>query len=97
MKNARLPILQQLDDAPSDPAFSGLLLRLPDTVLLKYQDAITGMCRRRQFDAGERFVQFRLTAMRAVRDTRGQLAPGLAAGLTQFQDAMAAFAEGGEA
>ncbi len=97
MTDTMLPILRQLREARDDRAFAHLLLKMPDTILLKYQDVIVAMSRRRQFDAGVRFIEFRLTAMRAVRDGRGQLAAGLAAGLNQFQDAMAAFAEGGEA
>lgn len=94
MTDSMLPILRQMHDADGDRALARLLLAVPDAILLTHQEVVTAICRRRRFEAGERFVLFRITAMRATRDDRGRIADGLADVLARFCDAMAAFAEG---
>lgn len=94
MSDTMLPILRQMHEAEGERALARLLLCVPDAVLLTYQDAVIGICRRRRFERGEAFVQFRLSALRAVRGADGARRPELAAGLARFRRAMAAFAAG---
>ncbi|EKF17083.1 hypothetical protein [Nitratireductor pacificus] len=97
MTDTMLPILRQMHEADGDRALARLLLAVPDAILHKYQGVVLAICQKRRFEAGIAFVEFRLTAMRAVRGADGRLAPGLAGGLCRFQNAMAEFAAGGGA
>ena len=90
MSDSMLPILRQLLDADGDAVRAGVLLRLPDTILLKYRPAIEKACQRARFDAGLAFLDVRLAALRAVRGADGRLPPDYAADLERMLDAFAA-------
>lgn len=91
--DSMLPILRELIDADGDAARAGVLLRLPDTILLKYRTAIEKACLRAHFDAGLAFLDVRLAALRAVRGADGRLPPDFSADLERMLDAFAATAD----
>lgn len=97
MTDSMLPILRMMHDADGDRALARLLLACTDAVLITYQGVVLAICKKRRFDAGVAFVEFRLSAMRAVRDERGRIAEPLDAGLRRFCDRLADFAAGGGA
>lgn len=90
--NDRLPIIEQLHGADSDRARAAILLRCPDSVLLKYEAVFLDACRR--FPAGEYFVLQRVNATRAVRSEVGGLPGGLALELDTLRAELAAYAAG---
>lgn len=85
----RLPIIDQLHNAADDRARADILLRCPDSVLLKYGDVFLAACR--HFEAGAIFVQHRRLLMHAVRDGNGCLPERIAAELDGLRAAMARF------
>ncbi|TIV00204.1 MAG: hypothetical protein E5W09_06300 [Mesorhizobium sp.] len=94
MSDSMLPILRQLHDADGDRARADTLLRMPDSVILKYHDVIDGACRRAGFDAGSKFLAVRVSLALAVRDGAGNPPHDLAKMGEQFRIGMAEFAAG---
>lgn len=89
-----LPILRELIDADGDAARAGVLLSLPDTILLKYLPPIEAALKRARFDAGLAFIDVRLSALRAVRGADGRLPAEHRVDLDRWLDAFAAVAAG---
>lgn len=94
MNDSMLPILRQLHDADGDRARADVLLRMPDSILLKFHGVILDACRRAGFAAGEQFVDLRASLMLAVRDDHGLPPPGLADAADAFRRGLAEFAAG---
>jgi len=92
MSDSMLPILRQLHDADGDRARADTLLRMPDSVMLKYHDVIDAACRRAGFETGSKFLAVRVSLLLAVRGGDGQPRADLAALADQFRIAMAEFA-----
>lgn len=90
--NDKLPIIDQLHNAIDDRGRAAVLLRCPDSVLLKYENVFLAACR--QFQAGEHFVLQRTIAMRAVRSEVGGLPGALALELETLRAELAAYAAG---
>lgn len=88
----RIAMLQQMLDADSDRARADVLLRCPDSVLMKYAAEFTAACRRASFEAGEMFATTRISALLAVRDTAGLLPAALAKDLEDMRGALAVYA-----
>lgn len=86
-----LPILRQLHDADGDRMRADVLLRMPDSVLLKYQGVILESCSRARFQAGENFVALRVSLMLAVRDGQGMPPPDLSAKAEAYRAGLAEF------
>ncbi len=95
MTDTMLPILRQMHDAEDNRTLALLLLAAPDMILSKYQGVIREICRKRQFEPGEAYLELRLNAMRSVRDGRGRLKPAVADALAEFGAQLGAFADGG--
>lgn len=95
MTDTMLPILRQMHDAEDSRALALLLLAAPDMIMSKYQGVIRKICRKRQFEPGEAYLELRLNAMRSVRDGQGRLKPAVAAALAEFGAQLGAFADGG--
>ncbi|MCV0352807.1 MAG: hypothetical protein K5863_22250 [Nitratireductor sp.] len=95
MTDTMLPILRQMHDAEDNRALALLLLAAPDMILSKYQGVIHSICRKRQFEPGEAYLELRLNAMRSVRDGQGRLKPAVAHALAEFGAQLGAFADGG--
>lgn len=87
-----LPIIDQMQGATDDRVRADLLLRCPDSVLLKYETAFLQACR--HFPAGAEFVQQRNRAMRSVRSEAGALPTGLALELEIIRAELTAYAAG---
>lgn len=94
MNDSMLPILRQLHDADGDRARADTLLRMPDSVMLKYPMVIDGACRRAGFEAGMNYLSLRIALSISVRDSQGLQPAGLVAKAEQFRAAMAEFAAG---
>jgi hypothetical protein len=75
------PIVDQLRDATSNGERAGLLLQVPDAVVLEYDQQIIGMLIRHQLWSGIGFVKCRIAALLRVRDAHGFLPGDLAAEL----------------
>ena len=88
----KLPIIDQLHNADDDRVRSDILLRCPDSVLLKYENVFLNACR--QFPAGELFVLQRTLAMRQVRSAAGGLPGALALELETLRAELTAYAAG---
>jgi hypothetical protein len=65
--NALLPIIEQLADAPDDPARARWLLACPLSVLMKYQDTIRNRLRCAFFQEGVDYLESELALCRQVR------------------------------
>lgn len=96
MTDSMLPILRQLHDADGDRSRAATLLRMPDSVMLKYHEVIDGACRRAGFEAGWNFVALRVSLCLAVRDAAGLPPADLAASCEAFRAGMAEFATGAD-
>ncbi len=94
MTDSMLPILRQLYDADGDRERADVLLRMPDSVVLKYHDVIAAACRRGAFETGVKFLAVRVSLSLAVRDSTGLPPADLAGMVDQFRIAMAEFAAG---
>jgi len=92
MTDTMLPILRQLHDADGDRARADVLLRMPDSVMLKYHEVIDGACRRAGFEAGWNFAALRVSLSLAVRDRLGLPPAELAATVEHFRTGLAEFA-----
>lgn len=87
MTDHMLPIIRQMIDAPDDRARAGVLLAVPDTVLMKHREQFEAVCRRAGFDLGQHFIDIRRASWHAVRGPDGRHVNPL------FEDARAALAE----
>ncbi|TIV65825.1 MAG: hypothetical protein E5V86_10615 [Mesorhizobium sp.] len=96
MTDTMLPILRQLHDADGDRARAGILLRMPDSVLLKYHVVIDTACRKAGFEAGAQYLSIRVSLTLAVRDGDGLPPVELAVTWEQYRRALVEFAAGGE-
>lgn len=92
MTDSMLPILRQLHDADGDRARADTLLRMPDSVMLKYHQVIDDAFRRAGFEAGSNFLALRVSLALAVRDGAGLPPPDLAASAELFRVGLAEFA-----
>lgn len=94
MTDSMLPILRQLHDADGDRVRAGVLLRMPDSVMLKYHDVIDAACRRAGFEPGSKFLAVRVSLSLAVRSDAGLPPAELAIMAEEFRLGMAEFAAG---
>lgn len=92
MSDTMLPILRALHDADGDRARAATLLRMPDSVMLKYHQVIDTACRRAGFEAGSNYLALRVSLSLAVRDGAGMPPAELAASADQYRRALADFA-----
>ncbi|TPI39297.1 hypothetical protein FJW07_14040 [Mesorhizobium sp. B3-1-9] len=95
MTDTMLPMLRQLYNADGNQARADILLRIPDSVLLKYRGSIVEACRRASFEVGLAFVDMRTSALLAVRDATGQVPPERAAMVERYRRALVGFVNGG--
>jgi hypothetical protein len=95
MTDTMLPILRQLHDADGDRARADTLLRMPDSVALKYHAVIEAACRKGDFETGVKFIAVRVTLLLAVRDGNGLPRADLVEIVERFRIALAEFAAGG--
>lgn len=89
----RLHLIEQLRAATGQPAMAGMLLRLPDALVLEHQIEILRACREQRFSAGAQFVDIRVAALCALRDRVGRLPDREAGTLEQWRAAFAALAQ----
>ena len=94
MSDTMVPILRQLHEADGDRARADTLLRMPDSVMLKYHEVIDAACRRAGFEAGWNFVALRVSLALAVRDASGMPPADLLASAELFRVGLADFATG---
>jgi hypothetical protein len=94
MTDSMLPILRQLHDADGDRERADVLLRMPDSVVLKYHEVILAACRGAGFEAGMAFVELRVSLCLAVRSSDGLAPADLSKVLDHYRDVMAKFATG---
>ena len=92
MTDTMLPMLRQLHDADGDQARADILLRMPDSVMLKYHEVIHAACRRAGFEAGSNYLALRVSLSLAVRDAAGMLPADLMVSEEQYRRALAEFA-----
>jgi hypothetical protein len=85
------PIIAQLHAAETDRDVGQLLLMMPDSIALKFHSAVEGVCRRRQFELGELFIQARVHCLLAVRGPDGVLPGNTAQDMENFRRVMANF------
>ncbi|QKC83253.1 hypothetical protein [Mesorhizobium sp. NZP2077] len=96
MADTMLPILRQLHEADGDRSRADTLLRMPDSVMLKYQMVIEGACRRAGFEAGRNYLALRVSLSLAVRDADGLPPTELSITWEQYRRALVEFAAGGK-
>ncbi|TPN79980.1 hypothetical protein [Mesorhizobium sp. B1-1-2] len=92
MTDSMLPMLRQLYDADGDRERADILLRMPDSVLLKYRGPIVECCRRGCFEVGLAFIDLRISLLLAVRDGQGCAPADLARVAERYRETLAAFA-----
>ncbi|WP_192384755.1 hypothetical protein [Mesorhizobium silamurunense] len=97
MTDTMLPMLRQLYDADGDRARADILLRMPDSVMLKYRGSIVECCRRACFEVGLAFVDLRTSILLAVRDADGRVSEDLTIVAERYRAVMAEFARAGAA
>lgn len=95
MTDTMLPMLRQLYDADGDCARADILLRMPDSVLLKYRGSIIECCRRAYFEVGLAFVDLRTSILLAVRDAKGRAPEDLTIVTDRYREVLAEIAEAG--
>lgn len=91
MIDTMLPILRQLYDAEGDRARADILLRMPDSVMLKYRSSIVECCRRACFEVGLAFIDLRVSVLLAVRDAEGRAPAELSTIAERYRDSLADF------
>ncbi|TIO62959.1 hypothetical protein [Mesorhizobium sp.] len=94
MSDTMLPMLRQLHDADGDRARADMLLRMPDSVMLKYHDVIDAACRKAAFEVGWHYLAIRVSLALAVRDADGLPPADLAIAWERYRRAMVEFAAG---
>ncbi|OBQ72376.1 hypothetical protein [Mesorhizobium loti] len=95
MSDTMLPILRQLHEAGEDDRVrADALLRMPDSVALKYHTVIEAACRRGDFETGVKFMAVRVALLLAVRDGNGLPRSDLVDVVDRFRIALAEFAAG---
>ncbi|RWG76153.1 MAG: hypothetical protein EOQ69_32450 [Mesorhizobium sp.] len=94
MTDTMLPMLRQLYDADGNRARADMLLRMPDSVMLKYRGSIVECCRRASFEVGLAFVDLRVAVLLAVRDANGRAPADLEGVAEKCRDSLAAFVNG---
>lgn len=92
MTDTMLPILRQLHDADGDRARADTLLRMPDSVMLKYHEVIERACRSAGFEAGRNYLALRVSLSLAVRGADGLPPTQLAITEEQYRRALVEFA-----
>ncbi|RWK12516.1 hypothetical protein [Mesorhizobium sp.] len=95
MTDTMLPMLRQLYDADGDRSRADILLRMPDSVMLKYRGSIVECCRRASFEVGLAFVDMRTSILLAVRDENGRVPEDRTAMAERYRIALAEFARAG--
>jgi len=95
MSDSMLPMLRQLHDADGDQARADILLRMPDSVVLKYHAIIEKACRRASFEVGLDFLALRISLLLAVRDAEGRPPLELSGKATEYRRALSHFVSGG--
>lgn len=92
--NQKLPIIEHLHAQRDDRGRADVLLRCPDSVILKYAEVFASACRHASFPAGEAFVTARVATMLATRSEAGALPGGLAMQVEELRAALTAYAAG---
>ena len=94
MSDSMLPLVREMHDAADDRSRADILLRVPDTILLKYAEIFEKCCRKTDFQPGLDFILLRIVAMGAVRTEAGHLPPEQIAHLESYRSALALYACG---
>lgn len=89
-------IVEKLDDATSNRERAGIVLRVPDAIMMTYGAVIASACRKGGFEAGWEFCQIRNSLLHATRDEHGLLPRLPAAELEHWRVALSTFAAGGD-
>lgn len=89
-----LHIIDQLQDATSNRERAGILLRVPDNVLLTYGVQLAAACERAQFAGGATFIIKRCAGLSAVRDAHGLMPWRLAFDIEGWRGTLSEFAAG---
>lgn len=87
-----MPIIEQMHNAVDDRGRAGVLLRCPDSIMLKFENVFLAACR--HFPAGEYFVLQRTNAMRSTRSEVGGLPGAMALEIETLRAELAAYAAG---
>lgn len=91
MTDTMLPLIREMHDAADDRDRAGILLILPDAVLMKHREIFEAACHRARFEAGLQFIAARHAAWHQKRLDDGTLPDGP---LDTMRAALAAFAYG---
>lgn len=94
MTDTMQPLLRELYDADGDRARAGVLLRMPDSLMLKYHDIIDAACRKAGFEVGWHYLAIRVSLALAVRDADGLPPVDLSIAWENYRRAMVEFAGG---
>lgn len=89
-----LHIVQQLQLASTGREIAGLLLRVPDTIVLSHGVQMQAECARHIFAAGVSFLHLRQAALHSVRDAHGLLPTWLGNELELWRHTLSRYAAG---
>lgn len=89
-----LHIVEQVREARTARAIAGLLLRVPDTIVLSHGVQLQAECARKRFAAGAVFLTHRAAVLHAVRDAHGILPPSVALELEAWRETFSRYAAG---
>jgi len=87
-------LVDQLLEARNHHARAGLLLRVPDALLLTKADVMAEACTKADFPLGADYIAVRVSAMSAVRQVNGDMPQGVVQQLDYWRSAFCAIAGG---
>jgi hypothetical protein len=89
-----LHIIDELRAAATGRAIAGLLLRVPDAIVLSHGVQLQAECMRKRFAAGATFLDHRAAALAAVRDAHGLIPMSLGLEVESWRETFSVFAAG---
>lgn len=89
-----MPLARRLLSAGSNRDRAGMLLRVPDAVVLEQADALAEACRQAGFHPGADFITLRGVELHRVRDIHGMLPEAGAAVLEGYRVSLSRFVAG---
>lgn len=92
MADTDLHIVEQIKLAHGRREIAQILLRVPDGILMTHGEVLRAECRRAHFNEAVHFIELRLSALDAVRDSAGRLPDQVQIPLESWRSSFAAFA-----
>jgi hypothetical protein len=94
MSDDVLYFVERVQEAGGGREIAGLLLRVPDAIVLSHGVQLMAECERKRFRAGATFLTYRAAALSAVRDVHGMLPASMGFELEAWRETFSRFAAG---